>query len=197
MLFEKQVAMKNDELRKSDQQIDRLFKTSASQTLARLYHESFHAYLHNFVYPPQKYDVPPWLNEGLAMIFEGGMLEGSTLRVDAPNALALRKLKADLVGPDPLPLTALLAAGKGQFLEMADARPAAVDRYYAHAWGLAVLPDFPEAALGQPRVGNLSPGDVAAVLPRGPLRKADRRAGGQVRPTVAGLYPRSAEMKLS
>ena len=150
MLFEKQVAMKNDELRKSDQQIDRLFKTSASQTLARLHHESFHAYLRDFVYPPQKYDVPPWLNEGLAMIFEGGMLEGSTLRVDAPNALALRKLKADLVGPDPLPLTVLLAAGKGQFLEMADARPAAVDRYYAHAWGLAYYLTFEKRLLGSP-----------------------------------------------
>ena len=65
----------------------------------RLYHEAFHAYLRNNVYPRQKYDVPPWLNEGLAVIFEGGLLEGNTLRVDAPNPVALKKLKADMAGP--------------------------------------------------------------------------------------------------
>ena len=43
--------------------------------------------------------MPPWLNEGLAVIFEGGLLEGNTLRVDAPNPVALKKLKADLAGP--------------------------------------------------------------------------------------------------
>ena len=82
----------------------------------RLYHEAFHAYLRNSVYPRQQYDVPPWLNEGLAVIFEGGLLEGNTLRVDAPNPAALKKLKADLAGPAPLELDSLLSAGEGQFL---------------------------------------------------------------------------------
>lgn len=71
--FKRQIEKKRDELRLSDQQIDRLFKKSTGQTLVRLYHEAFHAYLRNNVFPRQKYDVPPWLNEGLAVIFEGGL----------------------------------------------------------------------------------------------------------------------------
>ena len=148
--FKRQLDKKRDELRQSDQQIDHLFKRSASQTLVRLYHEAFHAYLRNNVYPRQKYDVPPWLNEGLAVIFEGGLLEGNTLRVDAPNPLTLKKLKADLAGPAPLELEKLLAAGEGQFLLVAGARPAAVDRYYVNAWGLAYYLTFEKRLLGSP-----------------------------------------------
>ena len=146
--FEKQIEKKRGELLQSDQQIDRLFKKVASQMLERLYHEAFHAYLRNSVYPRRQYDVPPWLNEGLAMIFEGGLLEGNSLRVDAPNPAALKKLKADLAGPDPLPLEKLLAAGAGQFIETAGTRSAVVDRYYVHAWGLAYYLTFEKHLLG-------------------------------------------------
>ncbi len=134
----------------------------------RLYHEAFHAYLRNNVYPRQQYDVPPWLNEGLAVIFEGGLLEGNTLRVDAPNAVALKKLKADLAGPAPLDLEKLLAAGQGQFLLVAGVRPAAVDRYYVHAWGLAYYLTFEKHVLGSPALEKyLQPGNARlAPVPR-------------------------------
>ena len=148
--FKRQIEKKREELRQSDQQIERLFKKSASQTLVRLYHEAFHAYLRNSVYPRRQYDVPPWLNEGLAVIFEGGLLEGNTLRVDAPNPVALKKLKADLAGPDPLGIGKLLAAGEGHFLLTARVRPAAVDRYYVHAWGLAYYLTFEKRLLSSP-----------------------------------------------
>jgi len=146
--FNRQLEKKREELRQSDQQIDRLFKRSARQTLARLYHEAFHAYLRNYVYPRHQYDVPPWLNEGLAVIFEGSLLEGNTLRVDAPSPATLKKLKADLAGSAPLELEKLLAAGAGQFLLAADVRPADVDRYYIHAWGLAYYLTFEKHLLG-------------------------------------------------
>jgi hypothetical protein len=148
--FKKQVKQKREELRQSDQQIDRLFKKSAAQTLVRLYHEAFHAYLRNRVYPREKYDVPSWLNEGLAVIFEGGQLEGNTLRVDAPNPPVLKKLKADLAGPEPLELEKLLAAGETQFLLTSNTRPAEVDRYYAYAWGLAYYLTYEKHLLGSP-----------------------------------------------
>ncbi len=166
--FWKQLKNKRDELRKSDQQIDRLFKQSASQTLVRLYHEAFHAYLRNNVYPPQRYDVPPWLNEGLAVIFEGGLLEGNSLRVDAPNPVALKKLKADLAGPAPLGLEKLLFAGQDQFLLMAAVRPAAVDRYYVYAWGLAYYLTFEKRLLSSPALEKyLQPGNARlAPVPR-------------------------------
>ena len=163
--FKKQLEKKRDELRQSDQQMDHLFKKNTSQTLARLYHEAFHAYLRNEVYPPQQYAVPPWLNEGLAVIFEGGQLEGNRLRVDAPNLLALQKLKADLAGTSPLELEKLLAAGQGQFLEVVDARPAAVDRYYVHAWGLAYYLTFEKHLLGSPALEKYLQSGGARLAP--------------------------------
>ncbi len=163
--FKKQLDKKRDELRQSDQQMDRLFKTNASQTLARLYHEAFHAYLRNNVYPRRQYDVPPWLNEGLAVIFEGGQLEGNRLRVDAPNPLALKKLKADLAGPGRLELEKLLAAGESQFLVVADARPADVDRYYVHAWGLAYYLTFEKHLLGSPALEKYLQSGSARLAP--------------------------------
>jgi len=163
--FNRQLEKKRDEMRQSDQQIDQLFKRSASQTLARLYHEAFHAYLRNSVYPPQRYDVPPWLNEGLAVIFEGGLLEGNTLRCDAPSPVTLKKLKADLAGPAPLELEKLLAAGAGQFLLAAGVRPAAVERYYVHAWGLAYYLTFEKHLLGSPALEKYLQTGNAQVAP--------------------------------
>jgi hypothetical protein len=144
--FMKQIEAKRNEVRQSDRKLDGLFRQCANQTLVRLYHESFHAYLRDCVYPRQKYDVPPWLNEGLAVIFEGGQLQGDTLRVDAPNRFALRKLKAGLAHA-PLKLKDLLSAGEGQFLLTAARPPAAVDRYYVHAWGLAYYLAFEKRLL--------------------------------------------------
>jgi len=163
--FKKQLDKKRDELRQSDQQIDLLFKRNASQTVVRLYHEAFHAYLQNSVYPRRQYDVPPWLNEGLAVIFEGGLLEGNTLRVDAPNPVALKKLKADLAGPAPLRLQDLLSAGENQFLLVAGVRPAAVDRYYVHAWGLAYYLTFEKRLLGSPALEKYLQAGNARLLP--------------------------------
>jgi hypothetical protein len=160
--FKRQFEKKLEELRLSDQQIDQLFKRGASQTLVRLYHEAFHAYLANNVYPRPKYDVPPWLNEGLAVIFEGGLLEGNTLRVDLPSPAALKKLKADMAGPEPLALEKLLSAGEGQFLLVAGVRPAAVDRYYVNAWGLAYYLTFEKHLLGSPTLEKY----LQAVNPR-------------------------------
>ena len=100
-----------------------MFEKVTRQMFTRLYHEAFHAYLENCVYPHDRHDVPLWLNEGLAVLFEGGMLESGTLRIDAPDAAALRRLKADLAGDRPLTLTALLAADRSLFAPTRDDGP--------------------------------------------------------------------------
>jgi predicted thioesterase len=134
----------------SDGEAARVFRQSTRQTFARLGHESFHAYLENYVYPHARFDVPSWLNEGLAVMFEGGMLEGETLRVDAPNLAALKKIKADLAGAEPLGLAKLLAAGPSAFLPADQAAVASADRYYAYAWGLAYWLTFQKRLLEGP-----------------------------------------------
>lgn len=143
--FEKQIEGKRNELARCDRENARAFQNITQQMFAQLYHEAFHAFLENYVYPSGTYDVPRWLNEGLAVVFEGGLLESETLRVDAPNRAALQRLQADLGSPDPLPLETLLAAGQGAFVHDHDA-----DRHYAYSWGLAYYLTFQNRLLTTP-----------------------------------------------
>jgi len=143
--FEEQVQQKRTELSRCDRENAQAFQNVTAQMFARLYHEAFHAFLQNYVYPDRSYDVPRWLNEGLAVVLEGGLLEADMLRVDAPNREALRRLQADLGTANPLPLTALFAAGPQAFVRAPDA-----DRYYAHSWGLAYYLTFQRHLLDSP-----------------------------------------------
>ncbi len=168
--FKQQLEKKNDELRQSDMQIERLFKQAAGQMLVRLYHEAFHAYVRNWVFPHPRYDIPPWLDEGLAVLFEGGLLEGDKLRVDAPNPAVLKKLKADMAGPDPLPLNDLLASGQRSFHIAATARPEAADRYYVNAWGLVYYLTFEQHLLTSSRLEKYLRSENARMAPADRLR---------------------------
>ncbi len=56
------------------------FNRVTQRMFVRLFHEAFHAYLENYVYPQADHDVPRWLNEGLAQVFEGGQLESGCRR---------------------------------------------------------------------------------------------------------------------
>jgi hypothetical protein len=188
--FQQQRDKKLDQLRQSDVQIDHL-KQTADQMFVRLYHESFHAYVRNWVFPRPQYDIPAWLDEGLAVLFEGGLLEGDTLRVDSPNLAALKKLKADMAGASPLGLQELLAASPANFLILAASRPAAVDRYYVNAWGLAYYLTFEKRVLNSPALerylrsesARLSPADRFQLLVGMPPAQLEE----QWRAYIAGL----------
>ena len=103
-------------IKAAERRNDSRFQEVTGEMFGRLAHESFHAYLENFVYPRSSSDVPRWLNEGLAQTFEAGLLDGDSLRVDAPDARTLARLKSDLSGPNPLPLAELLTADGDQFI---------------------------------------------------------------------------------
>ena len=103
----------------------------------------------------------------------------------------MKKLKADLAGPEPLELEELLAAGEGQFLLTAAVRPAAVDRYYVHAWGLAYYLTFEKRLFGSPALEKYLQSGNAAACPRAKISAVDRHAAGAVRARVAGVYPRA------
>jgi hypothetical protein len=148
--FEKQIDEKVKEADRYDRENAKLLRQNAERTFARLYHESFHAYLQNYVYPSGSCAVPNWLNEGLAMVFERGVLEGGMLRIDAPNATALTTLQHDLAGSRPMPLAQLLAANQGNFLLGNQTAPAEVGRHYAYAWGLAHYLTFQKQLLVDP-----------------------------------------------
>jgi hypothetical protein len=112
------------------------FDLVVKEMLARLYHEAFHAYLENFVYPLDQTDVPRWLNEGLAQVFDEGQLELGTLRLDAPNRERLAALKADLRG-SPGSLADVLTADASTFLVSHSMSADVSQRHYLYSWGLA------------------------------------------------------------
>jgi regulator of replication initiation timing len=144
---EKMIQQKVEEIRRAQRENERDFTRAGQRMLSRLYHESFHAYLENYVYPHRDHDVPPWLNEGLAVAFEEGLLESGSLRLGAPNHAALACLKADLGGGSPLALDQLLAGGERNFV-VSEGLSGSSNRYYACAWGLAYYLTFEQNVLG-------------------------------------------------
>jgi len=181
--FEEQIERLELEIKRAERQNEQEFTRLAGQMLVRLYHEAFHAYLDDFVYPHREYDVPAWLNEGLAMVFEVGLPEGGSLRLDAPNASALATLKADLAGPQPLALEQVLAADSRQFLVVSAAASQESQRYYAYAWGLVYYLTFQQRLLGSaaldryvsPSAKTLSPRERFERLVGQPLEDFDKR----------------------
>ncbi len=145
---EREIKKLEAEMDSAERTNERKFEQVTRRMFPRLYHEAFHAYLENYVYPGEKFDVPRWLNEGLAVMFEAGFLEGATLRVDAPNRPALQRLKADLKGGQPLPLEELLCADQGVFISRHHSDVATSGRHYVYSWGLAYYLTFPMRRLG-------------------------------------------------
>jgi hypothetical protein len=146
-----------DELGQINRQIDLAERRNLDQfnrltagMFARLFHEAFHAYLENYVYPEREYDVPRWLNEGLAQIFETGQLEAGTLRLDAPHAERLQMLQKDLRSSKLLSLADVLNADGREFLVFHPGGAAASQRYYLYSWGLAYYLAFRQPVLQTP-----------------------------------------------
>ena len=146
-------ALWNDQFRRLQQQLNAAdrrneakFAEVTQQMFRRLYHEGFHAHLENLVYPHDDHDVPVWLNEGLAQVFQSGQVEADTLRIDAPLAPALDLVQREVAAGRAMPLTELLASSRQMFLDAAD-KPTAV-RHYAYAWALAYYLTFNEPLLG-------------------------------------------------
>jgi hypothetical protein len=159
--FEQQLQQKRAELSRCDRENAEIFQNVTGQMFLRLRHEAFHAYLQNYVYPDDSYDVPCWLNEGLAVVLEGGLLESDMLRVDAPNPEVLRRLQGDLGAAEPLPLAAVLTAGPQAFALAPDS-----DRYYAYSWGLAYYLCFQKHLLSSPALEQYVrrlPEDISAA----------------------------------
>jgi hypothetical protein len=118
-----------------EQQNEASFGDVTRHMFAQLYHEAWHAYVENYVYPQRQGALPRWLNEGLAQIFENGQLEGDALRIDAPDRDRLKRLQAELKRAQPLELIEVLTATESDFLTVRDS--AASARRYLYSWGLA------------------------------------------------------------
>jgi hypothetical protein len=126
------------------------FQRARDRLFQRLYHEAFHAYLANFVYPPGENEVPRWLNEGLAQVFETAILEAGELRVGHAPPERLAALRQALARDALVPLPDLLRAGPRPFQVAHAADRQASDRYYLASWALAHYLTFERQLLGTP-----------------------------------------------
>src|SRR5262249_10646638 len=134
----------------ADGRNNRIFETSHTPLPQRLFHESFHAYLASSVFADRKLVVPPWLDEGLAQIFEMALFEGGELRVGHADPERLARIRKSLNSKknDFLPLTTLLKASPRQFQVAHTQDRQASDRHYLASWALAFYLTFERQVLG-------------------------------------------------
>lgn len=121
-----------------DRRNNELFEQVTAALFSTLGHEAFHAYLDAYLRQAngKPAELPRWLNEGLAQVFETAQRDAGQLRFDAPDPRRLQLLQADLAGGEPLALADLLAANQGLFLVAHQGREAS-ERHYLYSWGLA------------------------------------------------------------
>src|SRR5262249_6600516 len=136
------------EVEQSNKQCDEQFQAATRQLFRTLYHEAFHAYLANFVYPPAEADVPRWLNEGLAQVFESAFIEGGELRVGHAEKARLVAAQTALGKGDLVPVADLLKAGPKQFVVLHASDQQGSDRYYLTSWSAAFYLMFDRRLLG-------------------------------------------------
>jgi hypothetical protein len=104
---------------------------------ATLYHEAFHAYLDNWVYPSSTYSVPRWLGEGLAQLFENAFVEIGELRVGRINDKRLQEIQDEVRRGRFISLREILLSPPQQFFVRHTLDAFESDRHYAAAWALA------------------------------------------------------------
>jgi hypothetical protein len=177
---------KHEAIRSSLNQVDRfnenLFSQVSHEMFQRLKHEAFHAYFENYVFPHDRHDVPHWLNEGIAQLFEHAQLDNDQFRLDAPNPRLLKRLKADLSAGRALPLSELLRGDSKAFWASHNDRTNS-NRYYLYAWGMAHYLEFDHDLFGGDKLAkfvirgseNLSPAERLESLTNQSVEKLEDR----------------------
>jgi hypothetical protein len=149
-----EIARQRKDIQAAEQRNAQTFERAKQHLFQRLFHEAFHAYLLNFVYPPQGGEVPRWLNEGLAQIFETALFEVGELRIGHADEERLRAVRRALSKNALLPLPDLLRARPRQFLIAHNADKQGSDRHYLASWALAFYLTFECRVLGTPALDN-------------------------------------------
>lgn len=159
------VKKERDKVTAAERANDAAFDTATRKLFTILYHEAFHSYVTAFVYPPLKVDeiragkgtgeLPRWMNEGLAQLFEDPVIEAGELRIGHADVDRLKRVQDWLggkaTGPDAIgliPLPDLLRAGKESFVTAHANQKQTTDRTYVTAWAVAHHLTFSRRLLG-------------------------------------------------
>jgi len=144
------LAAKRNEITAAEAKNQNTFERARQRLFQRLFHEAFHAYLLNFVYPSADGELPRWLNEGLAQIFETAIFEVGELRIGHADKERLEAMRRALSKNTLLPLGDLLRARPKQFQVAHDGDKQVSDRHYLASWALAFYLTFDRKLLGTP-----------------------------------------------
>ena len=162
--FRLRIAQDRERIIAGHRKNERRFDDATQSLFAILYHEAFHAYVATSVYPPstpeeirdgtRSGELPRWLNEGLAQIFETAILEAGELRIGHADSVRLALVQARLNDSDVsgrlLPLSELLKAEPSRYLAAHAEQQGAVDRAYLSAWALTFTLTFEKSLVGHP-----------------------------------------------
>jgi hypothetical protein len=113
-----------------------------------LYHEAFHAYVATAVYARAEGELPRWLNEGLAQIFETAVFEAGELRVGHADKARLIAVRQALKKKELLGLADLLRSGPKQFQVAHATEKQVSDQHYLASWALGFYLTFDRKLLG-------------------------------------------------
>jgi hypothetical protein len=156
------VRKEREKVAAADRENDAAFDAATKRLFAILYHEAFHSYAAAFVFPPLKPDeitagmgtgeLPRWLNEGLAQLFEDPVIEAGELRVGHADPVRLKKVQAAVAERKAdgglVPVADLLRTGREQFVTAHAGEKEVADRNYLSAWGLAHYLTFGRKVVG-------------------------------------------------
>ena len=169
---------------KADKHNDAIFDNETKRLFTILYHEAFHAYACNFVYPSSGRDshpesppgeLPRWLNEGLAQIFETAIVESGELRVGHVDRERILKVKEAIRKGEMMPVKELLTAGRNAFIVQISDERLTSDRSYLASWALTSYLTFDRRLLGTPSLDAF----VRAVNREGEPKEAFCKLTGQ------------------
>lgn len=151
--FRQEIAASRRRMDAAEQQSEEAFRRATRRLFQTLYHEAFHAYLANNVYRLPEADLPRWLNEGLAQIFETAIVEAGELRLGHADPERLQRVKAALAGKAGLvPLADLLRSGRAHFVLGHGSDQEVANQHYLTAWALAFYLTFERRLLGTERL---------------------------------------------
>lgn len=115
---------------------------------AILYHEAFHAYLEQWVFPSARYYVPRWLNEGLAQIFENAFVEVDQLKIGRIDEKRLTEIQDEVRRGRFMTIQEILQSPAQQFFVRHTQESFEADRHYNASWALTHFLTFELKLLG-------------------------------------------------
>lgn len=126
-----------DEIHALNRRNDVVFQEIAGQMFATLYHEGFHAFLDNFLFPEElRKNVPLWLNEGLAQYFEAARIENNRFVLGQEDRIKMAILRKWNKASQLVPLASLAVAESKEFLVQDMSNAENSTKHYLQAWAL-------------------------------------------------------------